>query len=76
MTVAHYTSRPPWEGMRQQLGRVSSCGSSCVLGGAFQSIKGWILNSDHVACLQDLSATLTQTLQLVVVVAAVVEGAC
>lgn len=45
-------------------------------GGAFQSIKGWILNSDHVACLQDLSATLTQTLQLVVVVAAVVEGAC
>lgn len=36
-----------------------------MLGGAFQSIKGWILNSDHVACLQDLSATLTQTLQLV-----------
>lgn len=22
-------------------------------GGAFQSIRGWILNSDHVACLQD-----------------------
>lgn len=48
-----------------------------MLGGAFQSIGAWILNSDHAACLQDLSATLTQTLQLVVVVvAAVVEGAC